>query len=94
MVGVAVERFGQLNILHNNVGIGSRQGIREVTEDEWDRVMAVNLKSIVFSTQAAIPYMEQVWRRLDHQHRLDRGARALPRHPGLRTSKAASSASR
>ena len=59
MVGVAIERFGQLNILHNNVGIGSRQPIREVTEDEWDRVMSVNLKSIVFSTQAAIPYMEQ-----------------------------------
>jgi NAD(P)-dependent dehydrogenase (short-subunit alcohol dehydrogenase family) len=59
MVGVAIERFGLLNILHNNVGIGSRQGIREVTEDEWDRVMSVNIKSIVFSTQAAIPYMEQ-----------------------------------
>jgi NAD(P)-dependent dehydrogenase (short-subunit alcohol dehydrogenase family) len=58
MVGVAIEKYGQLNILHNNVGIGSRQAIREVTEDEWDRVMAANLKSIVFSTQAAIPHME------------------------------------
>jgi NAD(P)-dependent dehydrogenase (short-subunit alcohol dehydrogenase family) len=58
MIGVAIEKYGRLDILHNNVGIGSRQGIREVTEDEWDRVMAVNLKSIVFSTQAAIPHME------------------------------------
>jgi NAD(P)-dependent dehydrogenase (short-subunit alcohol dehydrogenase family) len=58
MVGTAIERYGQLNILHNNVGIGSRQSIREVTEDEWDRVMAVNLKSMVFSTQAAIPHLE------------------------------------
>lgn len=58
MVGVAVERYGQLNILHNNVGISSRQSIREVTEDGWDRVMAVNLKSMVFSTQAAIPHLE------------------------------------
>jgi NAD(P)-dependent dehydrogenase (short-subunit alcohol dehydrogenase family) len=58
MIGVAIEKYGRLDILHNNVGIGSRQGIREVTEDEWDRVMAVNLKSIIFSTQAAIPHME------------------------------------
>jgi NAD(P)-dependent dehydrogenase (short-subunit alcohol dehydrogenase family) len=58
MIGVAIEKYGRLDILHNNVGIGSRQGIREVTEDEWDRVMAVNLKSIIFSTQAAVPHME------------------------------------
>jgi NAD(P)-dependent dehydrogenase (short-subunit alcohol dehydrogenase family) len=58
MVGVAIERYGHLNILHNNVGISVREPIREVTEPEWDRVMGVNLKSIVFSTQAAIPHME------------------------------------
>jgi NAD(P)-dependent dehydrogenase (short-subunit alcohol dehydrogenase family) len=58
MVDVAIEKYGKLNILHNNVGIGSRQGIREVSEADWDHVMAVNLKSIVFSTQAAIPHME------------------------------------
>jgi NAD(P)-dependent dehydrogenase (short-subunit alcohol dehydrogenase family) len=58
MVGVAIERYGKLDILHNNVGIGNRQSIREVTEDEWDRVMSVNLKSMVFATQAAIPHME------------------------------------
>jgi NAD(P)-dependent dehydrogenase (short-subunit alcohol dehydrogenase family) len=58
MVGFAIERYGQLHILHNNVGIGSRESIREVTEEGWDRVMAVNLKSMVFSTQAAIPHLE------------------------------------
>lgn len=58
MVAAAVERFGGLNILQNNVGVSARQGIREVTEPEWDRVMNVNLKSMVFSTQAAIPHLE------------------------------------
>jgi NAD(P)-dependent dehydrogenase (short-subunit alcohol dehydrogenase family) len=58
MVGAAVERFGRLDILHNNVGINARQSIREVTEQVWDQVMAVNLKSIVFSSQAAIPHLE------------------------------------
>jgi NAD(P)-dependent dehydrogenase (short-subunit alcohol dehydrogenase family) len=58
MASIAMERYGRLDILHNNVGIGSRQGIREVTEEAWDRMMAVNLKSMVFSTQAAIPHLE------------------------------------
>jgi NAD(P)-dependent dehydrogenase (short-subunit alcohol dehydrogenase family) len=58
MAAVAVEHFGRLDILHNNVGINARQGIREVTEEVWDQVMAVNLKGIVFSSQAAIPHLE------------------------------------
>ncbi|MGE3271619.1 MAG: SDR family NAD(P)-dependent oxidoreductase [Chloroflexota bacterium] len=58
MVAAAVERYGQLDILHNNVGVGSRQGIREITEAEWDRVMDINLKSMVFASQAAIPHLE------------------------------------
>src|SRR5206468_7959363 len=58
MVAAAVERYGRLDILDNNVGVGARQSILEVTEDEWDRVMAVNLKSMVFASQAAIPYLE------------------------------------
>ena len=58
MAAFAVERFGRLDILHNNVGIGARQGILEVTEEEWDRVMAVNLKSMVFASQAVVPHLE------------------------------------
>ncbi len=58
MVAVAIEHYGRLDILHNNVGVNAQQGIREVTEDEWDRVMTVNLKSMVFATQAAIPHLE------------------------------------
>jgi NAD(P)-dependent dehydrogenase (short-subunit alcohol dehydrogenase family) len=51
----AVERYGRLDILHNNVGIESRKGVLEVTEEEWDRVMAVDLKSMLLTTRAAIP---------------------------------------
>jgi NAD(P)-dependent dehydrogenase (short-subunit alcohol dehydrogenase family) len=59
MAGVAIERYGRLDILHNNVGVSDpRQGIREVTEGAWDHVMAVNLKSMVFASQAAIPHLE------------------------------------
>src|SRR5947207_8956783 len=58
LMAAAIERYGRLEILHNNVGIGSRQGIRELTEEGFDRVVAVNLKSMVFTTQAAIPHLE------------------------------------
>jgi NAD(P)-dependent dehydrogenase (short-subunit alcohol dehydrogenase family) len=57
-VRAAVERYGRLDILHNNVGIVGDHGIRDITEDEWDHVMAVNLKSMVLMTQAALPHLE------------------------------------
>lgn len=57
MVQAAVERFGGLDILHNNVGIESRKTLMETTEAEWDRVMAVDLKSMLLATQAAVPAM-------------------------------------
>jgi NAD(P)-dependent dehydrogenase (short-subunit alcohol dehydrogenase family) len=57
-VRIVVERYQRLDILHNNVGIASDHDIREVTEDAWDRVMDVNLKSMVLTTQAALPALE------------------------------------
>jgi len=59
MVEFAVDRWGGLDVLHNNVGIESRHGLMETTEEEWDRVMAVDLKSMLLTTQAAVPAMEQ-----------------------------------
>ena len=60
MVATAVERYGRLDVLHNNVGIVSLQTIQQVTEEEWDRLMAVNVKSVLLAIQAAIPAMEAV----------------------------------
>jgi NAD(P)-dependent dehydrogenase (short-subunit alcohol dehydrogenase family) len=59
MVQAAVGHWGGLDVLHNNVGIESRHGVMETTEDEWDRVMAVDLKSMLLATQAAVPAMER-----------------------------------
>ena len=53
MVKSALDRWGAVHILHNNVGIESRKSLFEVTEEEWDRVMAVDLKSMLLATQAA-----------------------------------------
>src|SRR5437870_11953552 len=57
MVKTAVDRWGGVDILHNNVGIESRKGLLDTTEEEWDRVIAVDLKSMFLATQAAVPAM-------------------------------------
>jgi len=59
MVAEAAGRWGGLDILHNNVGIESRLDLMETTEEEWDRVMAIDLKSMLLATQAAVPAMEK-----------------------------------
>ena len=57
MVEQAISRFGRLDILDNNVGISRRGTVVEVKEEDWDFVMAVNVKSIVLSSKYAIPRM-------------------------------------
>ena len=59
MVQAAVERYGRLDILDNNVGISVRADVLEVKEEDWDRVMAVNVKSIMLSAKYAIPEMKK-----------------------------------
>lgn len=57
LVAAAVERYGRLDILQNNVGIESRGSVVDMDLDDWDRVMVVNLKSIVLTGRFAIPQM-------------------------------------
>ena len=59
MVRAAVERYGRLDILDNNVGISVRADVLEVSEEDWDRVMAVNVKSIMLAAKYAIPEMKK-----------------------------------
>ena len=57
MVDAAVERYGRLDILINNVGIGRGGTAVEVSEEEWDLVLNVNLKSMMLTSKHAIPTM-------------------------------------
>jgi NAD(P)-dependent dehydrogenase (short-subunit alcohol dehydrogenase family) len=58
MADEAVQRYGRIDILQNNVGISSRQALPDITEDEWDHLMAVNVRSMVLAAQAMAPHME------------------------------------
>ncbi|MPZ48085.1 MAG: SDR family oxidoreductase [Dehalococcoidia bacterium] len=59
MARAAVERYRRIDILQNNVGIPSRQALGQVTAEEWDAVMAANVRSVTLATQAATPLMAE-----------------------------------
>lgn len=52
-----VHEFGSISILFNNAGIIRRASVVELTEEDWDSVMAVNLKSIFLLSRQVIPLM-------------------------------------
>ena len=57
MATAAVERYGKLNVLVNNVGISGPGSVTDVDEDLWDTVIDVNLKSVMLTSKHAIPRM-------------------------------------
>jgi 3-oxoacyl-[acyl-carrier protein] reductase len=60
MVGTATGCFGGLDILVNNAGYTHKnQSLMTVSEEDFDRIYAVNVKSIYFTTLAAVPQMEK-----------------------------------
>lgn len=46
-----VDKFGTIDVLVNNAGIYSKEDVRDVSEEQWDRVMDTNLKSVFFASQ-------------------------------------------
>jgi NAD(P)-dependent dehydrogenase (short-subunit alcohol dehydrogenase family) len=58
-VAVATERFGRLDVLVNNAGRIVFKSILDTSEEEWDRVLAVNVKGMFLLCRAAIPVMQE-----------------------------------
>jgi NAD(P)-dependent dehydrogenase (short-subunit alcohol dehydrogenase family) len=59
IVQTALERFGRLDLLDNNVGIGSRGTVLDETEERWRRVMQVNVDSMFLMARQVIPAMRR-----------------------------------
>ena len=57
MAAFATERYGRLDILHNNVGIGSPGTAETVDLGQWERVFEINLTSALLCCRACIPRM-------------------------------------
>src|SRR5437763_1442754 len=59
MVDACMAKWGRLDILDNNVGIGSTGGPVELSEDEWHKVFDVNVKSFFLTAKHVLPVMEK-----------------------------------
>jgi NAD(P)-dependent dehydrogenase (short-subunit alcohol dehydrogenase family) len=59
LVERAIREFGRIDILFNNAGIIRRATVLDLSEDDWDRVMAVNVKSIYLLSREVIPHMQK-----------------------------------
>jgi NAD(P)-dependent dehydrogenase (short-subunit alcohol dehydrogenase family) len=58
-IELAVDRWARIDILFNNAGIVLVKSVEEMTGDEWDRVMAVNVKGAFLGIKHAVPHMRR-----------------------------------
>jgi NAD(P)-dependent dehydrogenase (short-subunit alcohol dehydrogenase family) len=54
-----ISRWGKIDILFNNAGVVLVKPLEEMTEDEWDRVMAINVKAAFLAIKHAVPHMRR-----------------------------------
>jgi NAD(P)-dependent dehydrogenase (short-subunit alcohol dehydrogenase family) len=59
MVAACMKAYGRIDVLDNNVGIAEMGDVVEVSEAEWDRVFAVNLKSAFLAMKHVVPIMQK-----------------------------------
>jgi NAD(P)-dependent dehydrogenase (short-subunit alcohol dehydrogenase family) len=57
LVTDVVARFGGIDVLYNNAGINLSATVTETSEDDWERIMAVNVKSVYLTCRFVIPHM-------------------------------------
>jgi 3-oxoacyl-[acyl-carrier protein] reductase len=57
LIDTAIGQYGKIDILVNNAGIIRDHGIMRMTEEDWDNVIRVNLKSVFLCSKAALKYM-------------------------------------
>lgn len=57
LVDTSLERYGRLDILVNSAGIFVRNSIIDVSDEEWDRVLDINLRGYFYTCRAVIPHM-------------------------------------
>ncbi|HYT88547.1 MAG TPA: 3-oxoacyl-ACP reductase family protein [Gemmataceae bacterium] len=63
----ALQKMGRIDILINNAGTNVPQAIDEITDEDWDRVMEINLRSVMALTRALVPQMKaRKWGRIIH----------------------------
>jgi len=57
MIDFTIEKYGRIDILFNNAGVGSVATVTELAEEDWDKVVDINLKSVFLCSKYTIPIM-------------------------------------
>ena len=60
MVQATLDKYGRIDVLVNNAGIGVYLPVLEATSDDWDHCLAVNLKGVFLCSKYTIPHMQAV----------------------------------
>jgi NADP-dependent 3-hydroxy acid dehydrogenase YdfG len=59
LVDAAVQEYGRIDVMINNAGLMPHSPLERLRIDEWDRMIDVNVKGVLYGIAAALPYMKQ-----------------------------------
>jgi NADP-dependent 3-hydroxy acid dehydrogenase YdfG len=59
LVGAAVQAYGRIDVMLNNAGLMPQSPLERLKVDEWDRMIDVNIKGVLYGIAAALPHMQR-----------------------------------